>query len=111
MSLGEFFEDLSKGNFSHAFKRFEDFFGGLPPWLKNFLIALKSDEGKILMAAAEEYAKKIAAGDLSTATFVQAVKDIEKELATEGVKLLRQDIFAALNAAVADLLKDKPTQA
>ena len=107
MSMGEFFEDLSKGNFSHAFKRLENFFDTMPTWLKNFLITLKSDEGKILLAAAEEYAKKLVGGDLSTATFVQAVKDIEAELATEGVKLLRQDVFAALNAAVADLLKDK----
>ena len=52
MSVAEFFEDLTEGNFSHAFERLKDWWSGMPEWLQSAFTLLGKAAGDMLSSAA-----------------------------------------------------------
>jgi hypothetical protein len=101
MAVDNFFEDVFTGNFSHAWKRLQDWWSALSPGLQAFVKTIESDEGKILQGLIVTAAQDVLSGGLTTASFVAAAKDVESKLVSQNVNLGRQTIFAALNAEVA----------
>lgn len=78
MSASEFFSDVIHGNLTHAYQRLVDWYSGWPPQLKIFVSSLTDDEGKILMAAAEEAIAGAFAGQ-SIPTIADALWDTLKD--------------------------------
>lgn len=74
MSASEFFGDVLHGNFTHAYSRLVDWYGGWPPQLKAFVAKLTDDEGQIIWAAAQAALEGAIAG--------KAITDIGDEVWT-----------------------------
>lgn len=92
MSASEFFSDVLHGNFTHAYARLADWYSGWPPQLKVFVASLTDDEGKILMAAAEEAIAGALAGQ-SIPTIADALWDTLKDRVPSKAK---EDLMNAL---------------
>lgn len=78
------------------------------PSVQTFLQKLETDGGKLLMTEAEAFASDLISGGLTTSSFVAAAKDIGLKLLSQGITVIEQDIFAALNIAVGSTLAAAP---
>jgi hypothetical protein len=75
----------------------------IPSSVQTLLSKLESDAGQIMQTLASTAAKDIAAGPLTTASYVTAAKDILAQLPSDG-GILISDVLAVLNAEVSYLL-------
>jgi len=113
MSASEFFGDILHGEFSHAWKRLQDFWGTMPSWLRNFASKMVGKEVSILdglLATATTLLLKDIANisDLKTADIVAQAKTIYQSLKQQNIDTYNlQDVFAALNAALSESQADK----
>lgn len=102
MSGSELVSDILHGNFSNAYARLADWYNGWPVWLKVFASKLATQEGSILKSLVEIAAADIMSGGLSTASFVNAGKDVFAKLTEQNISIFTiQDVMTALNGAVA----------
>ncbi len=115
MSASEFFGDIIHGEFIHAWKRLQDFWGTMPSWLRSFASKMVGEEVTILnglLSTATTLLLKDSANvsDLKTADIVAQVKTIYESLKQQNIDTYNlQDVFAALNAALSESQKDQTT--
>lgn len=101
MSAGELFHDFFSGNFSNAFKRLEDWWNGLPAWLKTPVSMAATAEFKILESLLDVAAQDVLAGGLTTESFVNAGKDIVAKLVQQNITTFNiQYVMGMLNLKV-----------
>ena len=100
MSLSNFFNDLFHANFTNAWARFQDFFGGtLEPALEAWVKKFATDEGKLLLSQAETFAVAVAGG--------QSIKDaataLISQLASQGLTIAENDALDAIRTQLSAL--------
>lgn len=105
MSLGEFFDDVASLNFSHAFKRAQDWWNDSGwPGLKGLVRKASTEEGNILKGLIPIAVNDVVAGGFTTASFVMAGKDVLAKLIEQNITTFNmQYVMALLNAEVAPL--------
>ena len=97
------FLDIIRGDFSQAVNDFNSWWGNLPPWAKNFINKLKGSEGAILQGLVAVAAADVQTGGLTTASFVNAGKDVYAKLVAQNISTFSlQYVIAAINQAVDD---------
>lgn len=105
MSVMNLLKDLATGNFSHAATRVQDWWSGVSPQIQHFLTEAESDEGKILEGLADVAVNDIATGGFSTASFVNAGKDVLAQLIAKNISTFTmQHVMAMLNIKVIPLV-------
>lgn len=100
MSVEETIEDVLEGNFTHAEARVENWWSGMPQWLRDFVSKAKTPQGQILTSVAEVGAQDVMNGGFTTASFLTAVSDMGAKLVAQEISFGQQELFAALNLAV-----------
>lgn len=76
-------------------------FVSLPAWVQNFLNKTGTQEYNILQGLVSTGVNDVVAGGLTTASFVQAGKDIFNQLVAQNISTFTmQDVMANLNMAV-----------
>jgi hypothetical protein len=112
MSIELLIQDLEAGNFTGAEKRLADWWAGMPAWLQSFVAKAKTAQGVILTGLVETAAVDVASGGFSTASFVNAGKDVFAKAEAQEPGFSQQEVMSALNLA-ANALKPAtaPTEA
>lgn len=98
-----FLKDLFSGDFKAAEGDVVAALQKLPSWAQSLISTLETEEGQILSGLVEAGAKDVLSGGLTTASFTAAAKDVESKLVSQEITVGTQTVYAALNAAVAEV--------
>lgn len=98
-----FFSDLFSGNFAAVEHDISASVAKLPTWAQSLVTTLETDAGQILSGLVSTAATDLLSKGLTTANFTATAKDVESQLVSQGLALGTQTVYAALNAAVAEV--------